>query len=67
MSKKIEIVPGLCQGYANCVVNAPDHFFLNDDGVVRLAQEHVSDGEGATVEGAVRSCPVAALRLVEND
>lgn len=52
-----------CQGYANCVVGAPDHFDIDDDGRVVLLQTGVQDADRARVLDAVHSCPVAALRL----
>lgn len=53
-----------CEGYANCVVAAPEYFDLDDDsGLVVVLQEDVAADQKAHVENAVRSCPVAALRL----
>ena len=56
----------LCQAYANCVVAAPDHFDLDDDGVVMLLKADFPESQRAYVENAVRSCPVAALRVEED-
>lgn len=55
-----------CEGYANCVVAAPDVFDVGDDGVVVLLQMTVGEEERDRVEEAVRSCPVAALSLAES-
>jgi 3-phenylpropionate/trans-cinnamate dioxygenase ferredoxin reductase subunit len=52
-----------CQGYANCVMAAPDYFDLGDDGVVIVVQAEIPDSDRAHVEAAVNSCPVSALRL----
>lgn len=54
---------GACQGYANCVDSAPDTFDIDDDGVVVLLREHISDEERPRIEEAVRSCPVSALMI----
>lgn len=52
---------GACQGYANCVDAAPDVYDIDDDGVVVLLREEISDDERPRVEEAARSCPVSAL------
>lgn len=52
-----------CQGYANCVVAAPDVFDLDSDGKVVVLQQHTAVTADAEVEEAVRSCPAAALKL----
>jgi ferredoxin len=53
----------VCQGFANCSMNAPDLFDLNDDDVVVLLREEVEDEDYAHADQAVRSCPVTALKL----
>lgn len=52
---------GACQGYANCVDAAPDVYDIDDDGVVVLLKEEISDDERPRIEEAARSCPVSAL------
>ena len=52
-----------CDGYANCIVAAPDVFRLDDRGLVELLLEAPPDALAAEVEDAVSSCPVAALRV----
>jgi ferredoxin len=52
-----------CQGYANCVVAAPDIYDLDDDGTVALLVDTVSPEDQARVELAARSCPVSALTI----
>lgn len=51
----------LCQGYANCVMEAPKFFDISDDGIVVLLTEKISEEDRAHVEAAARSCPVSAL------
>lgn len=53
----------LCQGYANCVDAAPDVYDIDDDGVVVLLRDHITEEERPRIEEAVRSCPVNALRI----
>ncbi|WP_300016584.1 ferredoxin [Pseudonocardia sp.] len=52
-----------CEGYANCVVAAPSAFDLDDDGKVVLVHARVAAADRSAVTAAVRSCPVAAIRL----
>jgi ferredoxin len=54
---------GACQGYANCVDAAPDIYDIDDDGVVVLLKESVTDDERGRIEEAARSCPVSALTI----
>lgn len=51
----------VCQGYANCVMAAPDYFDLDDDGKVIVLKPEVPESDHAHVEAAVNSCPVSAL------
>lgn len=55
----------LCQGYANCVMEAPKLFDISDDGVVVVLEEEFGEETRGRVEAAVRSCPVSALRIEE--
>ncbi|HKC30009.1 MAG TPA: ferredoxin [Jatrophihabitans sp.] len=56
---------GLCQGYANCVMDAGEVFDLDDEGLVVVLRPVISEDERSEVEQAVVNCPVAALALVE--
>jgi ferredoxin len=51
----------VCQGYANCVVTAPDLFDLGEAGKVEVLVEQPADLSLA--RQAVEACPVGALRL----
>lgn len=53
----------VCQGYANCVMTAPEVYDIDDDGTVVLLKEEISDDERAKVQEAVNSCPVSALSI----
>lgn len=55
-----------CQGYGNCIAADPQHFDLDDDGLVVVLRETVTDDEKESTAAAVRSCPVAALELVDD-
>lgn len=54
---------GLCQGYANCVIEAEDVFDIDDDGTVVVLRSEIPEPERARVEAAARSCPVNALTV----
>ena len=54
---------GACQGYANCVDAAPEVYDIDDDGVVVLLKEEISEEERPRIEEAARSCPVSALMV----
>ncbi|MCW8379715.1 ferredoxin [Streptomyces justiciae] len=54
-----------CEGYANCIMAAPDVFDVDDLGVVVVLRDSVEDGERDRVTESVRSCPVSALTLGE--
>lgn len=54
---------GACQGYANCVIAAPDTYDIDDDGVVVLLKSFIDESELAHIEATVRSCPVSALAI----
>lgn len=52
-----------CQGYANCVMPAPEVYDIDDEGTVVLLKEEISEEERAKVDEAVNSCPVSALSI----
>lgn len=55
----------ICEGFANCVVAAPDLFDLDDDDKVIILEEKLDGGERARVEEAIRTCPVNALTIAD--
>ena len=54
---------GLCQGYGNCVMNAPGVFDLDETGIVTVLTSNVDDSDVERVRAAVAACPVSALSL----
>ncbi|MGH3383128.1 MAG: ferredoxin [Nocardioidaceae bacterium] len=62
---KVQAGLDACEGYANCVMAAPDVFSIDDEGVVVVLDEQPAEEQRSTVEEAVRSCPVLALTIVE--
>ena len=55
----------ICEGFANCLVAAPDLFDLDDEDKVIILQGELEETERARVEEAIRSCPVAALTIAD--
>jgi ferredoxin len=55
---------GLCNGYGNCVMSAPDVFDIDDaSGLAVVLVPDPPPDRRAAVEEAVRLCPVQALRV----
>ena len=54
-----------CQGYANCVLAAEDYFDIDDRGLVMVRKTEVPSVDRTRLEEAARSCPVAALEVVD--
>jgi ferredoxin len=53
-----------CQGYANCVVAAPEVFDIDEaTGTAILLQPTPDEALRAAVEDAVRQCPTEAISL----
>lgn len=53
----------ICQGYGNCITNAPDVFDIDDDGKVVVLLDIIDDADRTRVQEAARSCPVNALTV----
>jgi ferredoxin len=58
----IDIDRPRCEGHGLCEGLAPAVFRLDDVGILHVAAE-IPDSTRDTVAAAVRSCPVAALRV----
>ena len=54
-----------CEGHGLCEEAAPGLMHLDDEGDLVIDVEEVTDGsaEAAAAAAAVRTCPVAALKL----
>ncbi|WP_432844588.1 ferredoxin [Amycolatopsis sp. CA-161197] len=55
---ELEVDRGRCVGAGQCVLNAPDVFDQDDEGIVTVVAEPGSDAE---VRDAVQTCPSGAL------
>ncbi len=61
---RIELDLTKCQGYANCVVEAPELFDLDEtSNKAVLLVEHVSPDLAAAAQQAEANCPVRAITL----
>jgi ferredoxin len=60
---RLRVDRDLCEGYANCVFQAPDVFDLGDDDKAVVLVESVLPADRERISEAVESCPVAALSL----
>ena len=58
----IQIDESLCAGYGSCILEAPELFDLNDDGV---AVPLVAQTDDPRVYDAARACPMDAITIVE--
>lgn len=67
MTTRVKADRSLCDGFAHCVMDAPAYFDLDDDGKVVVLRSDVAEADRADVEAAVEECPMAALRLEEED
>ncbi|HEX4248250.1 MAG TPA: ferredoxin [Pseudonocardia sp.] len=55
-----------CTGLGMCEAEAPDLFEVQDDGTLKVLDEHPDADQREAAEAAVMSCPTEALTLVED-
>lgn len=63
MVVKISVDERRCEGYGFCEERAPELLELDDEGQLSILRADLAAAEVDTARAAVRSCPVAALRL----
>jgi ferredoxin len=66
MAYKLALDEGKCQGYANCLIEAPEIWDFDEDtdtAVMRV--EHPPADLRDKAEASVRGCPASAITLVE--
>jgi ferredoxin len=56
----------LCQGHAECTVEAPEVFALGDNAQVTILDASPPDALADKVRAAVRYCPTHALSIEES-
>jgi len=62
---RIETDLDLCQGHAECAIEAPAVFTVPKNGQVQVIDPDPPDSERTRLEAAVRYCPTHALRLID--
>jgi ferredoxin len=60
---KITVDRARCEGYGFCEEKAPALLRLDSEGELEILSDEVSEEEQDHARLAIRSCPVAALRL----
>jgi ferredoxin len=56
-----------CEGYASCVIDAPELFELGDeDNLAYVLLEQVPDALGEKARKAVRECPTRAISIEDD-
>jgi ferredoxin len=64
---KIHLDADRCEGYGFCEEKAPQLVELDDEGDLNvLVADELDSSDVDAAHKAVRSCPVAALRLIES-
>ncbi|MDQ0963429.1 ferredoxin [Streptomyces sp. B4I13] len=66
MSVQVIFEPAKCQGYANCLIEAPEIWdFDEDDNKAVLRLSDPGDALRAKAEASARCCPAQAIRVEE--
>jgi ferredoxin len=61
---KLVLDTDACMGYANCVIEAPELFDIDEDSdKAVILEDNPDDSFRAAAERAVRVCPAVALRI----
>lgn len=60
----IKFVPEQCASHGLCTEAAPKVFALDDDGCLRILNQHPPDAQRAAVEKAVSACPTGAIQIL---
>ena len=54
----------LCEGYANCMIEAPEVFAIDDDtGLAQILMDPVDPAQEVFAEAAIAACPARAIEL----
>ena len=63
---KVSVDVNVCQGYANCVIEADAIFDIDEEtGKAVVIQETIPDDLAEDARRAVESCPVSAIAVSE--
>lgn len=54
-----------CDGFASCLIVAPDVFDLDSENTIRVLDAEPADARRPEIEEAVRACPTGAIWIEE--
>lgn len=60
---KVKVDFDLCESNALCEALAPEVFELDDDDMLVVKKDEITDADVADVKRAVAACPRAAIKL----
>ena len=64
MAYKVVFDRSKCQGYANCIIEAPEIWDFDEDAdIAVLRQEQPSDELRAKADASARGCPAHAIEV----
>jgi len=63
---KVSVDRSLCNGYGNCVMEAPEVFELDDEGMAVVLDESPTGENAEKAKTAAAMCPVDAI-LLQNE
>jgi len=68
MTYKVTFDPAKCQGYANCIIEAPELFdFDEDENVAILLEAHPDESLREHAKAAERGCPAHAIGVEDEE
>lgn len=68
MAFRLELDVGRCQGYANCLIEAPQLWDFDEDTDRAVPLDKTPDESlRVSAEASVRNCPAQAISLVDTD
>lgn len=66
MAYKVVFDPGRCQGYANCLIEAPEIWDFDEDANTAVLRLELPPEElRAKAEASARGCPAGAITITE--
>jgi ferredoxin len=63
---RVQVDREKCIGNGMCAALAPKYFDIDNEGNLIILSEALDRGDEADVESAIVSCPVGAIRILEN-
>ena len=67
MSYRLLLDTGKCQGYANCLIEAPEIWdFDEDNDIAILKNSEPGEDLRVVADASVRCCPARAISLLED-